>query len=104
MNQSAALGAEADRREYLEGGLQPLACQTCGIRVLVKKLSPQHTSIQWTTSTEHCPEIAARTEAGEHPALVNACGRLRSTIEHAIREGLLEVPRPADGAVGADGG
>ncbi|TDD05479.1 hypothetical protein E1181_15205 [Saccharopolyspora terrae] len=82
----------ADQRLYLEGGLRPLPCATCGVRVLVKKLSPEQTSIQWTTSTGDCPEIAARIAEGEHPALVDTCPRLRATIEHALREGVLEVP------------
>jgi hypothetical protein len=89
----AAESTAADRRLYLEGGLRPLACQTCGMEVLVKKLSPQHTSIQWTTGSEGCPEIAARSAAGEHPARVDTCGRLRDSIERAAREGLLEVTR-----------
>ncbi|MEV4648287.1 hypothetical protein [Saccharopolyspora sp. NPDC049357] len=85
-------GTAADQRLYLEGGLRPLPCTTCGVRVLVKKLSPEQTSIQWTTSTDDCPEIAARIAEGDHPALVDTCPRLRATIEHALREGILEVP------------
>lgn len=85
-------GTAADQRLYLEGGLRPLPCATCGVRVLVKKLSPEQTSIQWTTSTGDCPEIAARIAEGAHPALVDTCPRLRATIEHALREGILEIP------------
>lgn len=82
----------ADQQRYLEGGLRPLPCATCGARVLVKKHSPEQTSIQWATSTDECPEISARIAEGEHPALVDTCPRLRATIEHAISEGLIEVP------------
>ncbi|GDY29135.1 hypothetical protein [Gandjariella thermophila] len=89
----AANDTAADRRLYLEGGLRPLTCHGCGIEVLVKKLSPEHTSIQWTTGTDRCPEIAARVAAGEHPARVDTCARLRASIEHAVHEGLVEVPR-----------
>ncbi|MFC7343384.1 hypothetical protein [Saccharopolyspora griseoalba] len=82
---------ESDRREYLDGGLRPLACRTCGARVLVKKLSPEQTSIQWTGSTETCPEISERAAGGQHPALVDTCPNLRSSIERAIGEGELPV-------------
>jgi hypothetical protein len=87
----------ADRRRYLAAGLRPLTCADCGIEVLVKKLSPEHTSIQWTTGTDRCPEIAARIAAGEHPARVDTCGRLRDGIEHAVSEGRLAIPRPPAG-------
>lgn len=95
----------ADRREYLEGGLRDVACQACGTRVLVKKLSPQHTSIQWTTPSDRCPQIASRVASGEHPARIETCRRLRETIDHLISEGLLEVAAPqANGHPGAGGG
>ena len=83
---------ESDRREYLDGGLLPLECRDCGARVLVKKLSPEQTSIQWTTSTATCPEIAVRASGGEHPAEVDTCPNLRGSIDRAIGEGRLPVP------------
>lgn len=82
----------ADQRLYLEGGLRPLACRTCGTRVLVKKNSPQHTSVQWLSDpAASCPEFAA---AVGPSALVAGCGALRDSIQAAVREGTLEV---ADG-------
>jgi hypothetical protein len=84
-------GTEDDRREYLGGGLRPLDCRTCGVRVQVKKLSPEQTSIQWTSPTENCPEIAARAADGEHPALVDTCPNLRGSIERAVGAGELPV-------------
>ncbi len=107
MDKPDALGAstDADRHEYLEGGLREVACQACGTRVLVKKLSPQHTSIQWTTPSDRCPQIAARVASGEHPARIDTCGRLRETIDQLISEGLLEqAPPQVNGHAGAGGG
>jgi hypothetical protein len=90
---TAATGAE--EREYLEAGLRPVDCQNCGNRVLVKKNSIRHTSIQWTTdAVDSCPEFAARVAAGEMSALIDTCKKLRDSIDEAVREGLLEVPRP----------
>lgn len=82
---------ESDRREYLDGGLRPLSCRDCSVHVLVKKLSPEQTSIQWTGPTTRCPEIAARAADGEHPAEIDTCPRLRSSIDEAIGEGRLPV-------------
>ncbi|GAA2343127.1 hypothetical protein GCM10009854_19880 [Saccharopolyspora halophila] len=83
---------ESDRREYLDGGLRPLSCRDCGVHVLVKKLSPEQTSIQWTGPATTCPEIAARAAGGEHPAEIDTCPRLRSSIHRAIDEGRIPVP------------
>lgn len=85
---------EADRRHYLAGGLTPLDCGDCATRVLVKKESPQHTSIQWTADSTSCPELAAQVTAGADPGRVESCPRLRESVERAVREGRLEVPDP----------
>jgi hypothetical protein len=93
---SAATGAE--EREYLEAGLAPVGCRYCGNRVLVKKNSIRHTSIQWTSdAVDSCPEFAARVAAGQVSALIDTCGKLRDSIDEAVREGLLEVPGPGAG-------
>ena len=82
----------ADQRLYLESGLRELACEGCGALVRVKKSSPQHTSIQWTTrAVRECAEFAARVALGETTALVDGCATLRGTIERAAREGRLEA-------------
>ncbi len=79
----------ADQRLYLTGGLQPVDCRHCGTRVLVKKNSPQHTSVQWLSDpAASCPEFAA---AAAPSALVAGCARLRDSIAAAVREGALEV-------------
>jgi hypothetical protein len=82
----------ADQRLYLEDGLRQLSCRGCGALVRVKKTSPQHTSIQWSTqAVRECAEFAARVALGETTALVDGCATLRETIERAVREGRLEA-------------
>ena len=85
----AAERTEADRRSFLADGLRPVECTTCGTCVLVKKNSEHHTSIQWQTSTDSCPEFAAQ---GKPTALLDTCSKLRASIESLVAEGLLEVP------------
>jgi hypothetical protein len=82
----------ADQRLYLEDGLRQLSCRGCGALVRVKKTSPQHTSIQWSTrAVRECGEFATRVALGETTALVDGCTTLRETIERAVREGRLEA-------------
>jgi hypothetical protein len=82
----------ADRRAYLEGGLEDLVCDDCGVYVRVKKTSPQHTSVQWSTlAVRGCPELAARAAGGQPTALVATCAKLRDSIERAAREGRLDI-------------
>ncbi|SES23560.1 hypothetical protein SAMN05216188_12772 [Lentzea xinjiangensis] len=78
----------SERDEFLTGGMVPVWCD-CGNRVLVRKNSPQHTSVQWLSDTSACPELR-----GSRSALVPSCLRLRDGIEKAARDGVLEV---ADG-------
>lgn len=79
----------AERREFLEAGLRPVECLSCGNRVLAKKNSPQHTSVQWTSdAARSCPEFAAN---GGRTALIATCLKLRESIEQAVRDGVLEV-------------
>lgn len=72
-----------DRQEALHDGLTPVDCAQCGARVLVKKHSPQHTSVQWT-SVDTCPAL-------KEGALTPTCGALRDSIEHALKVGKLAV-------------
>ena len=57
----------SERDEFLVGGMAPVRCD-CGNRVLVKKNSPQHTSVQWLSDTSSCPELC-----GSRLALVPNC-------------------------------
>jgi hypothetical protein len=83
----------AETREFLDAGLVPVDCHSCVTRVLVRKASAAHTSVQWTTDPARtCPEFAARVEAGELSARIDTCPKLRASIELAVAEGLIEVP------------
>lgn len=74
----------AERRQYLEGGLTELTCDSCAALVRVRKSSPQQTSVQWTTAAaRRCP-----TPLG---ALVPTCPGLRASIDQAIVSGHLDV-------------
>lgn len=84
---------EADREEHLRDRLRPVDCLRCGTCVLVKKNSPKHTSIQWTTEpAASCAEFAERAARGENSALIETCPDLRTSIDRAAREGRLEHP------------
>ena len=83
----------SERREFLDGGLVPLKCARCATKVLVKKTSARHTSVQWTSApADTCPEFAAAVDGGTLSALVDTCWSLRASIEQAVRDGVLEVP------------
>ena len=83
----------AEIREFLTKGLAPVDCDSCGNRVLVRKTSLAHTSVQWTSDpATSCPEFAGRVAAGELSARIDTCPKLRASIDHAAAEGLLEVP------------
>jgi hypothetical protein len=80
-------------RLYLEDGLVPVACSRCATGVLVKKNSPQHTSVQWTSdAATSCPEIGAQVAAGARGAQILGCASLKQSIEDAVRNGRLAVP------------
>jgi hypothetical protein len=82
----------ADIRLYVEIGLTPVTCTTCGVEALVKKNSRQHTSVQWTAAgVARCPEITAA-RAADAQALVLGCSRLAASIEDAVRAGAVVVP------------
>jgi hypothetical protein len=91
-----------DHFEYLEAGLTPLACGRCGAVVRVKKNSPKHTSIQWTTAAVRtCPVLAARLERAGTTAFADGCDRLREEIAAAVRDGRIETG--TSGIVDLDG-
>ncbi|WP_067531376.1 hypothetical protein [Nocardia crassostreae] len=81
-----------DKEHYMESGLTPLACQTCGTQVLVRKHSAQQKTVQWTVNpADHCPVFRKMAEAGPIFGKPDSCPNLEKTIEHALAEGMLEV-------------
>lgn len=92
----------ADKQLYNSGGMQPVDCTACGTRVLVKKNSLKHTSVQWQTDpAASCPVLRAGADAGRPTARQESCPRLRASISYAVSEGLLDV---GDSEAYADGG
>lgn len=84
----------ADREEFLTAGLVPVACHACTTTVLVKKNSPEHTSIQWVTdAATSCPVLADRVAAGTPGARAGTCERLRESITTAERDGAFGYER-----------
>jgi hypothetical protein len=82
----------AELTEFLTAGLRPVTCHACRTRVLVKKNSAQHTSIQWTSdAASSCPVFAAQAASGANTALLDTCGQLCDSIDYAVREGALKV-------------
>lgn len=83
---------EADRRLYLDASLQEVACLDCLARVLVKKHSEFHTSIQWTADAQAaCAEFARKDAEAGRRVVHESCSRLRASIDAAVREGRLQV-------------
>ncbi|GAA2687514.1 hypothetical protein [Actinoplanes palleronii] len=78
-------GTRTERQEYLEGGLEELACERCAAVVRVRKSSPQQTSVQWSTA-------AARQCTTPLGALVPRCPALHASIDDAVRAGRLDIP------------
>jgi hypothetical protein len=82
----------ADKRLYVEIGLNPVTCSSCGVEALVKKNSRKHTSVQWTAAAvAACREISAM-RAADRSALVLGCPRMMASIEDAVRQGAVVVP------------
>ncbi|MDN5757052.1 MAG: hypothetical protein L0H59_00755 [Tomitella sp.] len=82
-----------DRRRYMVEGMTPVACERCANEVLVRKLTAEHTSVQWQSPpTEACPRFAEWARSGEPTALRDGCPDLDSSIVHAVQAGRVEVP------------
>jgi hypothetical protein len=93
---------QRDRERYLTAGLVSVDCRFCHVSVLVKKLGPEHTSVQWNSdASQRCAFFAEIREAGGDPARAPSCPRLADSIKHAVAEGCLEeassAPPPGDG-------
>jgi hypothetical protein len=93
---------QRDRDRYLSSGLQAVDCRFCHVSVLVKKLGPGHTSVQWNSDAlRRCAYFAEVRESGGATARSRECPKLADSIDHAIAEGILErmstAPSPGDG-------
>jgi hypothetical protein len=84
-----------DRALYTRSHLQEVPCMDCKARVLVRKNSEHHTSIQWTDeAVANCTTFSklARQEGGR--PIHSGCPRLAASIEEAVREGAVSVGSP----------
>lgn len=91
-----------DRERYLTSGLVSVDCRFCHVAVQVKKLSAEHTSVQWSSeAVRRCATFEEIRSAGGDPARTRSCPRLTDSIKHAVAEGCLEevssAPSPGDG-------
>ena len=87
----------ADRELYTRGRLVEVACQDCQARVMVRKNSEHHTSVQWTQeAVADCATFTklSRQEGGRPVHTV--CPRLVASIEEAVREGVVPVGAGVD--------
>lgn len=79
----------------------PVACGSCGARVLVRKSTWNQTSVQWNAdATQRCAERAEAEQvsayAGRGVFLV--CSALRESILEAVRQGELVIVDEIPGA------
>ena len=92
---------ERDRQRYLTAGLVSVDCRFCHVAVQVKKLGPEHTSVQWSSeATRRCAVFAEIRESGGDPARARSCSRLTDSIKHAVAEGCLEEVSSAPSPLG----
>jgi hypothetical protein len=78
---------QADRDEQLDAGFRPLTCHECGTEVLVRKRSPEQTSVQWRSDAATCcPHLAGQTPGA---APLPGCPALTGTIRAAVLAGLI---------------
>jgi hypothetical protein len=78
---------QADRDEQLKAGFRPLTCQACGTEVLVRKQSPEQTSVQWRSDAATCCPYLARQTPAAPP--MPGCPALTGTIRAAALAGLI---------------
>ncbi len=93
---------QGDRDRYLTSGLVPVDCRFCHVAVQVKKLGPEHTSVQWNTeASQRCAYFTEIRQSGGESARTRSCPKLADSIKHAVAEGCLEEvssgPSPGDG-------
>jgi hypothetical protein len=93
---------QRDRERYLTSGLASVDCRFCHVTVAVKKLGPEHTSVQWNSeASQRCAYFAEIRQSGGQPARTRTCPKLADSIKHAVAEGCLEeissAPSPGDG-------
>jgi hypothetical protein len=86
-------GDEENRRGSRSKAPTFADCRFCHVTVNVKKLGPEHTSVQWNSdATQRCAYFAEIRQAGGDSARTQSCPKLADSIKHAVAEGCLEEP------------
>ncbi len=87
-----ASSVRADNR-LADVPMVPVACRTCGARLLVRKSSWNQTSVQWDAeATARCAERRdADRRAGRHGGLFLACSALWDSINAGVQAGELGI-------------
>ena len=86
-----------DRALYTRSRLVELACRQCQARVMVRKNSEHHTSIQWSReAVAACAVFADLDEQESGRPVHSGCPQLVATIEDAVREGIVPVGSGVD--------
>jgi hypothetical protein len=74
--------------------MMPVACRSCGARVLARKSSWNQTSVQWNANaTARCAERAQAEKMAAHAGrgVFLMCSALNESIIAAVRHGDLEI-------------
>jgi hypothetical protein len=72
----------------------PVACRSCGARVLARKSTWNQTSVQWNAdATDRCAERAEAQKVSAHASrgVFLVCSALRESILDAVRHGELAI-------------
>ena len=86
-----------DRALYTSSRLVEVACRECQARVMVRKNSEHHTSIQWTQdAVEDCAYFAELSRQDDGRPIHSGCPRLVASIEEAVRDGVLSIGAGVD--------
>ena len=95
-----------DRALYTRSRLAEVACRECQARVMVRKNSEHHTSIQWSEeAVADCAFFDELSRQDDGRPIHSACPRLLASIDEAVRDGVLSVGAGVDPiGVGPDGG
>jgi len=82
--------------------MMPVACRTCGARVLARKSSWNQTSVQWNAdATARCTERAEAQKMSAHASrgVFLVCSALSGSIIEAVRQGDLALVDETAGPV-----
>ena len=86
-----------DRALYTQGRLAEVACQDCRARVMVRKNSAHHTSIQWTEeAVADCAYFDELARQDDGRPIHSGCPRLVASIDAAVRDGALTIGAGVD--------